>query len=186
MINLQSIGSALDRGPSLGVAEFSSRFSQVNVRCKTLPITTIRHFQLQKWQCSTFQVKDVFLILYNMGIPLIMSWWYEPFWYSHAFSLNSNIKTVPQFGWAPCGRVLTCRNFWSVWCPSRECSWRNYSGTKSTNRIKGKSVVNHNRNKQHGSKSNNCKLQIWPFEPAKESLCFLRSPLEWIMQEKTL
>ena len=33
---------------------------------------------------------------------------------------------------------------------------------------------------------NQNKLKMWPFEPAKESLCFLRGPLEWLMVVKNV
>ena len=64
---------------------------------------------------------------------------------------------------------------------------------KWTNRIAGKYefilrklVVNHNRNKQHGSKSTYDNLQTWPFEPAEESPCFLRGRLEWVTEAKSV
>ena len=34
--------------------------------------------------------------------------------------------------------------------------------------------------------STNYNLQMWPFKPAKESLCFLRGPLEWLMVVKNV
>ena len=34
------------------------------------------------------------------------------------------------------------------------------------------------RNQQHGSKSSNYNPQVWPFEPAEESLCFMKGQLE--------
>ena len=33
---------------------------------------------------------------------------------------------------------------------------------------------------------NQNKLKMWPFEPAKERLCFLRGPLEWLMVVKNV
>ena len=47
-----------------------------------------------------------------------------------------------------------------------------------------KLVVNHNRNKQHGSKSTSDNLQTWPFEPTEESPRFLRGRLEWVTEVK--
>ena len=52
--------------------------------------------------------------------------------------------------------------------------------------IPRKLLVNHNRNKQHGSKSTNCNLQTWPFKPTEKSPCFLRGPLERMTQAKTV
>ena len=42
------------------------------------------------------------------------------------------------------------------------------------------------QNKQHGSKSINCNLQTWPFEPTEQSMCFPRGPLEWVMEAKNI
>ena len=52
--------------------------------------------------------------------------------------------------------------------------------------IPRKLLVNHNRNKQHGSKSTNCNLQTWPFKPAEKSPCFLRGLLERMTHAKTV
>ena len=52
--------------------------------------------------------------------------------------------------------------------------------------IPRKLVVNHNRNKQHGSKSTSDNLQTWPLEPAEESPCFLRGRLEWVTEAKSV
>ena len=38
-------------------------------------------------------------------------------------------------------------------------------------------------NQQHGWKPANYNLQTSPFEPAEESLCFLRGPLEWMTEQ---
>ena len=38
-------------------------------------------------------------------------------------------------------------------------------------------------NKQHGSKSANYNLETWPFEPAEESMCFLRGLLQYMWME---
>ena len=50
--------------------------------------------------------------------------------------------------------------------------------------IPRKLLVNHNRNKQHGSKSTNCNLQTWPLKPTEKKTCFLRGPLEQMTQAK--
>ena len=42
------------------------------------------------------------------------------------------------------------------------------------------------QNKQHGSKSTNCNLQTRPFEPAEQSMCFLRRSLEWMTEAKNI
>ena len=42
------------------------------------------------------------------------------------------------------------------------------------------------QNKQHGSKSTNCNLQTRPFEPAEQSMCFLRGSLEWMTEAKNI
>ena len=42
------------------------------------------------------------------------------------------------------------------------------------------------RNKQYGSKSTNYNLHMSPFEPAEESLCFLRGPLELMTEAKNI
>ena len=52
--------------------------------------------------------------------------------------------------------------------------------------IPRKLIVNHNRNKQHGSKSTNDNLQTWPLEPAEESPCFLRGRLLWVTEAKSV
>ena len=38
-------------------------------------------------------------------------------------------------------------------------------------------------NKQHGSKSTNYNLETWPFEPAEESMCFLRGLSQYMWME---
>ena len=43
-------------------------------------------------------------------------------------------------------------------------------------------ILTTKRNTQHGSKSTNYNIQTRPFEPAEESTCFLRGPLEWVME----
>ena len=42
------------------------------------------------------------------------------------------------------------------------------------------------RNEQRQSKSTNYNPQMWPFEPAEKSLCFLRGPLEWMTEAKNV
>ena len=43
-------------------------------------------------------------------------------------------------------------------------------------------ILTTKRNTQHGSKSTNYNIQTRPFEPAEESTCFLRGPLEWVTE----
>ena len=47
-------------------------------------------------------------------------------------------------------------------------------------------IITTKRNRQHGSKSTNYNLKTWPFEPAEESLCFLRGPLECWQRQKNV
>ena len=41
-------------------------------------------------------------------------------------------------------------------------------------------------NQQHGWKPANYNLQMSPFEPTEESLCFLRGLLEWMTEPKNV
>ena len=42
------------------------------------------------------------------------------------------------------------------------------------------------QNKHHGLNSTNYNLQMWPYEPAKESLCLLSGPIEWKTDAKNV
>ena len=68
--------------------------------------------------------------------------------------------------------------------------------TKLTNLITGKlqyiprkSVVNHNYRETKQTtwiESTSCNLQTRPFEPAEQSMCFLRGSLEWMTEAKNI
>ena len=47
-------------------------------------------------------------------------------------------------------------------------------------------ILTTKQNKQHGSKSTNYNIQTRPFEPAEESTCFPRGPLEWVTEKKNV
>ena len=47
-------------------------------------------------------------------------------------------------------------------------------------------ILTRKRNKQHGSKSANYNIQTRPFEPAEESTCIPRGPLEWVKETKNI
>ena len=42
------------------------------------------------------------------------------------------------------------------------------------------------QNKQHGSKPANYNQETWFFEPAEESMCFLRGLLQCVMEAKNM
>ena len=42
------------------------------------------------------------------------------------------------------------------------------------------------QNKHHGLNLTSYDQQMWPYEPAKESLCFLSGPIEWKTDAKNV
>ena len=42
------------------------------------------------------------------------------------------------------------------------------------------------QNKHHGLNSTSYDLKMWPYEPAKESLCLLSGPIEWRTDAKNV
>ena len=58
--------------------------------------------------------------------------------------------------------------------------------TIHSEKVKLSIIITMEWNQQHGWKPANYNLQTSPFEPTEESLCFLRGPLEWMMEPTNL
>ena len=58
--------------------------------------------------------------------------------------------------------------------------------TIQSEKVKLSIIITMEWNQQHGWKPANYNLQMSPFEPTEESLCFLRGLLEWMVEPKNV
>lgn len=67
----------------------------------------------------------------------------------------------------------------------RHLDWVDQSDYRKVTIYSEKSrIITTKQNKLNGSKSTNDNVQTWPFEPAKESKCFPRGPLDRVTEAK--